>query len=64
LEPFGINIGGFVNRLGVSVIPPLDTTQDTSVAAEFRVTDRFSLIAGTDGYGFFNSGLQYTIRFR
>lgn len=64
LEPFGINVGSFVNRIGVNVVPPLDNTEGTSIAAEFRVTDQFSLIAGTDGFGFFNTGLQYTIRFR
>lgn len=64
LEPFGINIGSFVNRIGVSVIPPLDNTEGTSIAAEFRVNDQFSLIAGTDGFGFFNAGLQYTLRFK
>ena len=64
LEPFGINIGTFVNRIGVSVIPPLDNTEGTSIAAEFRVNDQFSLISGTDGFGFFNTGIQYTLRFR
>lgn len=64
LEPFGINLGGFVNRFGVSVLPPADTTQGTSVVADFRVTDQFSLTSGTDGFGFFNAGFRYTIRFR
>lgn len=64
LEPLGINIGSFVNRIGVSVIPPIDNTEGTSIAAEFRVNDQFSLIAGTDGYGFFNTGIQYTLRLR
>lgn len=64
MEPFGLNIGAFVNRLGVSIVPPANTTEGTAISAEFRITNQFSLIAGTDGYGFFNSGLQYTIRFR
>lgn len=64
LEPFGVNIGGLVNRVGVSIVPPADTTQGSALNAEFRVLDNFSLISGADGYGFFNAGMQYTIRFR
>ncbi|MDD5199862.1 MAG: translocation/assembly module TamB domain-containing protein [Terrimicrobiaceae bacterium] len=64
LEPFGIDLNDFVNRLSVRVVPPKDSSQASSLMSELRLTDRFSLTTGRDGYGFYNAGVQYTIRFR
>ncbi len=64
LEPLGVDLNDFVNRLSVRVVPPKDPSQGTSLASELRLTDRFSLTSGRDGYGFYNAGVQYTIRLR
>lgn len=64
LEPLGVDLNDFVNRLSVRVIPPKDASQESSLAADLRLTDRFSLTTGRDGYGFYNGGVQYTIRLR
>jgi hypothetical protein len=64
LEPLGIDLNDFVNRLSVRVIPPKDPSQSTSLVSDLRLTDRFSLTTGRDGYGFYNAGVRYTIRLR
>jgi hypothetical protein len=64
LEPFGMNFGDVVNRLSVRVIPPKDPSQASGLASELRLTDGISLTSGRDGYGFYNGGVQYTIRLR
>jgi hypothetical protein len=64
LEPLGIDLNSFVNRLSVRVIPPKDVSQSSSIVSELRLTDGFSLTTGRDGYGFYNAGVQYTIRLR
>jgi len=64
LEPFGIDLNEFVNRLSVRVIPPKDTSEESSLASELHLTHGFSLTSGRDGYGFYDAGVQYTIRFR
>lgn len=64
LEPMGLDLNDFVNRLSVRVIPPKDPSQSTGLASDLRLTDRFSLTSGRDGYGFYNAGVQYTIRLR
>ncbi len=63
-EPLGINLNDFVNRLSVRVIPPLDSSEASSLVSELRLTDRFSLTTGRDGNGFYNAGLRYTIRLK
>jgi hypothetical protein len=60
----GLDLNDFVNRLSVRVIPPKDPSQSTGLASDLRLTDRFSLTSGRDGYGFYNAGVQYTIRLR
>ena len=64
LEPLGVNLNDVVNRLSVRVVPPKDPSQGSSLLSEMRLTDSFSLTTGRDGYGFYNAGLQYTIRLR
>ncbi len=64
VEPLGLDLNDFVNRLSVGVVPPADVSQSSSLVSEFKLTDRFSLTSGRDGYGFYNAGLQYTIRLR
>ncbi len=64
VEPLGIDLNDFVNRLTVSVVPPQDASQQSSLVSELRLTDGFSLTTGRDGFGFYNAGVQYTIRFR
>lgn len=64
LEPLGIDMNSFVNRLSVRVVPPKDVSQNSSLTSELRLTDQFSLTTGRDGYGFYNAGVQYTIRLR
>jgi hypothetical protein len=64
LEPLGIDLNDFVNRLSVRVVPPKDPSQTTSLISDLRLTDRFSLTTGRDGYGFYNAGVRYTIRLR
>jgi hypothetical protein len=63
-EPLGIDLNDFVNRLSVRVIPPKDASQNSSLTSELRLTNSFSLTTGRDGYGFYNAGVQYTIRLR
>ncbi|MGH8046733.1 MAG: translocation/assembly module TamB domain-containing protein [Chthoniobacterales bacterium] len=63
-EPMGIDLNDFVNRLSVRVVPPKDTSQASSLMSEMRLTDSFSLTTGRDGYGFYNAGVQYTIKLR
>ncbi len=64
LEPMGLDLNDFVNRLSVRVVPPKDTSHTSSLLSELRLTDNFSLTTGRDGYGFYNAGVQYTIRLR
>ncbi len=64
LEPLGVDLNDFVNRLSVRVVPPKDPSQTSSLTSELRLSDRFSLTTGRDGYGFYNAGVQYTIRLR
>jgi autotransporter translocation and assembly factor TamB len=64
IEPFGVDLREFVNRLSIAVLPPRDPTQSTSLVSEFRLIDGFSLGTGRDGYGFYNAGFIYTLRFR
>lgn len=64
LEPLGIDLNDFVNRLTVNVVPPRDSSQTSALVSELRLTDRFSLSTGRDGFGFYNAGVQYTIRLR
>lgn len=64
LEPMGIDLNDFVNRLSVRVLPPKDTSHTSSLLSELRLTDNVSLTTGRDGYGFYNAGVQYTIRLR
>ena len=64
IEPLGIDLNDFVNRLSVRVIPPKDTSHNSSLLSELRLTDNVSLTTGRDGYGFYNAGVQYTIRLR
>jgi translocation-and-assembly-module (TAM) inner membrane subunit TamB-like protein len=64
LEPLGIDLNDFVNRLSVRVVPPKDSSRNSSLLSELRLTDGFSLTTGRDGYGFYNAGVQYTIRLR
>jgi hypothetical protein len=63
-EPLGIDLNNFVNRLSVRVVPPKDTSQTSSLTSELRLTDSFSLTTGLDGYGFYNAGVQYTIKLK
>ncbi len=64
LEPMGLDLNGLVNRLSVRVIPATDPSQAASLRSELRLTDRFALTTGRDGFGFYNAGVQYTLRFR
>lgn len=64
LEPLGVDLNGFVNRLSVRVIPPKDPSQASSLVSELRLNDQFSLTTGRDGFGFYNAGVQYSIRLR
>lgn len=61
-EPLGLDLNGFVNRLSVRVVPPKDPSQQSALMSDLRLTDRFSLTSGRDGYGFYNAGIQYSIR--
>jgi autotransporter translocation and assembly factor TamB len=63
-EPLGIDLNDFVNRLSVRVVPPKDASQASSLTSELRLTDSFSLTTGRDGYGFYNAGVQYTIKLK
>jgi hypothetical protein len=63
-EPLGVDLNNFVNRLSVRVVPPKDPSQASSLVSELRINDAFSLTTGQDGYGFYNAGVQYTIRLR
>jgi TamB, inner membrane protein subunit of TAM complex len=64
VEPLGVDLNDFVNRLSVRIVPPKDTSQSSSLISELRVTDRFALTTGRDGFGFYNAGVQYTVRLR
>jgi hypothetical protein len=64
VEPLGIDLNAFVDRLNVGVVPPADASQSSAIVSELKLSDGFSLTSGRDGYGFYNAGVQYTIRLR
>lgn len=64
LEPLGLDLNSFVNRLSVNVLPPKEPSQSASLLSELRLIDGFSLTTGRDGYGFYNAGVRYTIQLR
>lgn len=64
LEPLGVDFNSVVNRLSVRVVPATNPSERSALQSELRLTDRFALTTGRDGFGFYNAGVQYTIRFR
>lgn len=64
LEPMGIDLNDAVNRLTVNVVPPRDPSQTSALESRLKLTDHFSLTTGRDGFGFYNAGVQYTIKLR
>src|SRR5690606_18420666 len=50
------DVDSFLNRLQVSVVPPLDPTEEAALVGEFRVLDNISVAAERDGFGYYNAG--------
>lgn len=63
-ETQGVDLDSFINRLQVTAQPPRDQTEQATLRARFRIWQGLSLMSSRDGYGFYNAGATYTLRFR
>jgi len=59
------NTEAFLNRIHLSVVPPIDETeQNSTIRGEVDITDNWGVATERDGFGFYNVGVVYTYRFR
>jgi len=63
-EPEGVDTDSLINRLNIRSVPPSIQGDRAGLQGEFRITDRFSVIAERDSSGYYNAGFTYRIRFR
>jgi len=54
----------FFNRITVNILPPKQRGRDDIIETRFELTDRWSITAERDSWGFFNGGVEYRFRFR
>lgn len=63
-ETGGVDLDSFVNRLQITAQPPRDQFELASLRGRFRLWPGIFLMAERDGYGFYNAGVTYMLRFR
>lgn len=63
-ESGGVDLDSFINRLQITAQPPRDQFELASLRGRFRLWQGISLMAERDGYGFYNAGVTYSLRFR
>lgn len=63
-EGSGVDLDSFINRLQITAQPPRNQFEQSTLRGRFRLWEGLSLMSERDGYGFYNAGATYTLRFR
>jgi len=59
-----VDVDSLVNRLQISSVPPSYQGARATLRGRFRLWQGLSLMTERDGFGFYNAGATYTLRFR